>query len=222
MARLSARVWENNKLTTNTKIAVYNACVLSTLLYGSETWTAYARQERRLNTFHLRCLRRIMGISWQERTPNKDVLERANIQSMYALLSQRRLRWLGHVRRMEDGRLPKDLLYSELTTGSRPVGRPRLRYKDVCKRDMRSTDINPDTWEAAAADRRNWRYEVRMGVKRAEAKREQQWHDKRERRRERADSEAPLPTPFTCSNCDKDCHSRIGLYSHSRRCSSSN
>ena len=32
--------WENNKLTTNTKILVYNACVPSILLCGSETWTA--------------------------------------------------------------------------------------------------------------------------------------------------------------------------------------
>ena len=61
MSRLSTRVWENTNLTTNTKIAVYNACVLSTLLYGSETWRAYARQERRLNSFHLRCLRRILA-----------------------------------------------------------------------------------------------------------------------------------------------------------------
>ena len=63
LARLTSRVWENPKLTIKTKIAVYNACVVSTLLYGSETWTTYARQERRLNSFHMRCLRRILGIS---------------------------------------------------------------------------------------------------------------------------------------------------------------
>ena len=45
-------------------------------------------------------------------------------QDPYSLLSQRRLRWLGHVRRMEDGRLPKDILYGQLTSGARPVGRP--------------------------------------------------------------------------------------------------
>ncbi|XP_022093240.1 uncharacterized protein LOC110980661 [Acanthaster planci] len=77
MARLSTRVWENSKLTVNTKISVYNTCVLSTLLYGSETWTAYARQERRLNSFHQRCLQHILGISWQDRVPNTEVLEKA-------------------------------------------------------------------------------------------------------------------------------------------------
>ena len=63
LARLTNRVWTNRRLTAKTKMAVYNACVISTLLYGSETWTTYARQERRLNTFHLRSIRRILGIS---------------------------------------------------------------------------------------------------------------------------------------------------------------
>ena len=44
MARLSKRVWSNNQLTSNTKLQVYQACILSTLLYGSESWTTYTRQ----------------------------------------------------------------------------------------------------------------------------------------------------------------------------------
>ena len=53
---------------------------------------------------------------------------------MYTLLSERRLRWLGHVYRREDGRIPKDILYGELAAGQRGLGQPQLRYKDVCKR----------------------------------------------------------------------------------------
>ena len=92
MAKLSARVWENKKLTTQTKIAVYRACIVSTLLYGSESWTTYAGQEKRLHTFHMRCLRRILSISWKDKVSNNAVLERAGIPSMYTLLRQRRLR----------------------------------------------------------------------------------------------------------------------------------
>ena len=64
MAKLTKRVWENKMLNENTKIRIYQACVLSTLLYGSESWTTYMCQERRLNTFHMRCLKRILGITW--------------------------------------------------------------------------------------------------------------------------------------------------------------
>ena len=45
MARLATRVWDNSMLTTNTKMKVYQACVLSTLLYSSETRTLYSRQK---------------------------------------------------------------------------------------------------------------------------------------------------------------------------------
>ena len=130
------------------------------LLYGSESWTLYNRQERRLNTFHLRCLRRILGISLQDHIPNTEVLARAGtLTSMYALLTKRRLRWLGHVTRMHDGRLPKDILCGELATRSRPTGRPTLRYKDVLKQDLKAGGIAPVGFEALAADRSGWRRE---------------------------------------------------------------
>ena len=96
---------------------VYTACIISILLYGSESWTTYARQEDKLQSFHLRNLRFILGIKWDERKTNVEVLNIAGLPSMYTLLRQRRLRWLGHVHRMKDGRIPKDLLYGELAEG---------------------------------------------------------------------------------------------------------
>ena len=121
-------------LTTKTKLDVNKACVLSALLYGSETWTLYTRHERRLNTFHMRCLRKIQSITWQDRIPNKDVLAKAGMPSLFALLSQRR---------MKDGRIFKGTLYRELSTSTRPTGRLILRFRDVCKCDMKTGSINP-------------------------------------------------------------------------------
>ena len=202
-------------LTTNTKMKVYHACVLSTLLYGSEAWTLYSRQEHRLNAFHLRCLRRLLGITWQDRVTNKDVLAQAGISSMFAMLTQRRLRWLGHVCRMDDGRIPKDVLYGELATGSRPTGRPALRYKDVCKRDLRAGGVDPADLETAFSDRVSWRTTVKAGIEEAELMRETRWEERRLRRQQRLHS-APSSTQastFICSNCSRPCLSRIGLYS---------
>ena len=89
--------------------------------------------------------------------PNNEVLSRAGIPSMYTLLRQRRLRWLGHTHRMADGRIPKDLLYGELATGTRSRGRPKLRFKDVCKRKIKACNINTEKWEASADDRTTWK-----------------------------------------------------------------
>lgn len=93
-------------------MAVYNACVISTLLYGSESWTTYARHERRLNTFHLRCMRRILGISWQDKYPTlKSCLGRTSLACTHAKTAHVALTW---ARTRGDERIPKDILYEEL------------------------------------------------------------------------------------------------------------
>ena len=107
---------------------------------------------------------------------------------------------------MEDGRIPKDLLYGQLAPGCRPVGRPALRYKDVCKRDLKLTDINPDSWEKLADDRDGWRHAVRDGVSRGKVKKNLQLEDKRSKRKERqqtVDSNQPS-TPGVALNRKTD------------------
>ena len=103
------------------------------------------------------CTRRILGISWKDHITNNEVLQRANMPSMVTLLRQPRLRWLGHVTRMKDGRIPKDLLYAELAEGKRASGRPHVRFKDVCKRDLKAIGIEVENWVKLAHDRNNWR-----------------------------------------------------------------
>jgi hypothetical protein len=142
MAELIKHVWENSKLTRSTKITVYRACILSTLLYGSESWSTYMRQEHQLNIIHMQCLKKILGVTWKDRISNHEILVHAGIPSIYSLLSQRRLRWIGHVSRTQDGRIPKDIMYGNIEQGTRATGRPKLKYRNVLKRDLRSTDIN--------------------------------------------------------------------------------
>ena len=201
-------------------MAVYRACVLSTLLYGSESWTRYARQEKRLNTFHMRNLRRILGVKWFDYTTNNDILELAHMPSMYTLLRQSRLRWLGHVCRMTDGRIPKDLLYGELAAGKRAQGRPQLRFKDVCKKDLKAVEVDMKGWESLTQNRSQWRQEMTRGLRRGEENLRAASEDKRARRKDSQNK--PVPTSislFRCHHCNRDCLSRIGLYSHTRRCS---
>ena len=82
MQRWHQRVWNNSNLTVETTFRVYPAYVLSTLLYSSESLSAYARHEKKLNRFHLRCLRRILHITWREKVTKSEVLERAGTNTM--------------------------------------------------------------------------------------------------------------------------------------------
>ena len=119
-----------------------------------------------------------------------------------------------------DGRIHKDVLYCQLASGSRRVGRPALGFKDTCKRDMKACKVDTDTWEDAAGDRARWRQKVKQEVEHADSERGLKAAVKRARRKLSAASTTNTPTGFICSACSRDCRSRIGLYSHTRRCSS--
>lgn len=67
------RVWNNTILKINRKRKLYQAGVLSTFVCGSETWTIYSLQERRLGVFHLCCLKRFLSITSLDHFSKKDV-----------------------------------------------------------------------------------------------------------------------------------------------------
>ncbi|GFR66034.1 hypothetical protein ElyMa_005547400 [Elysia marginata] len=90
---------------------------------------------------YMRNLRRLQGITWQNRVTNTKVLAQAGMPSLFTIFSQKRLRWLGHVCRMAGRRIPKDFLHGELASGSRRTGRPTLCFKDVCKKDLKTCRI---------------------------------------------------------------------------------
>ena len=90
------------------------------------------------------------------------------VVTMFTLLRQRRLRWLGHINRMEGGHIPKDILYGELASGKRTVGCLQQRFKGVCKHNMKAVDINTESWEDAAPDWSWWRSVLRKQFKSGE------------------------------------------------------
>ncbi|BHF84030.1 hypothetical protein SprV_0902718000 [Sparganum proliferum] len=161
---LQSTLWNRHGLQLSTKLKMYKAVILPTMLYGAETWTVYTKQARRLNHFHLGCLRRILRLSWQDRIPDTDVLERTEILSIYTMLRQMQLRWSGHLVRMDDERLPKRLFFGDVATGSRRQGGQIRRLKDTLKSSLKRLQINSTTREDVARDRTTWRRPVKTGA----------------------------------------------------------
>ena len=140
---------------------IYQAVVLGVLLYAVETWPVKQREVRTLETFHHRCLRTLLGISRamqiSQHISNGEVRSRVGMPVTLAdMISCRRLRWLGHVARMEDDRLPKRVLFGWLPQRRPPHG-VELRWRDKVRQDLKKFHIEEAGWYVLAQDRQEWR-----------------------------------------------------------------
>ena len=92
-----------------------------------------------------------------DKATNKDILERIGLPSMEDLPIRNNLRWTGHLMRISPDRLPKEILYSQLSSGHRKRGRPHLRFKDTIKRNLKLRDIKTDSLTSLSQQRDKWR-----------------------------------------------------------------
>jgi hypothetical protein len=115
------------------------------------------REEHRLRVFGNRVLRRIFGPK-REEDGSWRKLHNDELQSLYSLpntvwvIKSRRMRWAGHVARMGEGRGVYRVLVGR-SKRKRPLGRPRHRWEDNIKLDLRETGIDRAKWIQLAQDR---------------------------------------------------------------------
>jgi len=53
--RLTKRLWDDRGISLSNKVDMYNAAILTSLLYGAEFWVLYRRHVRKLEQFHMWC-----------------------------------------------------------------------------------------------------------------------------------------------------------------------
>ena len=103
------------------------------------------------------------------------------------MLVRSRMRWLGHVSRMDNDRTVKCHLYGELNKGVRPVGRPKLRYKDTCKSILKTGDAR-NNWHHFVTDRPLWKQITRQTCEAFNQKRVAQYERRKVNRRRKVAS----------------------------------
>ncbi|XP_067051128.1 uncharacterized protein [Acropora muricata] len=214
--RLYQRVWNNKCLKCKTKIRVYRAVVLTTLLFSSETWVIYRSHIHLLERFHQHCRRTILNIHWSDLITNVEVLEQAEVPSIEAIILKYQLRWAGHVSRLEDHRLPNIVMFGELSSGHRDRGAPKKRFKVNLKKSLTACNIDHRQWSNLAADHVAWRHTTHQAAAQFQLDRKNALKDKRQRRKACAASTTTPNLSFPCSHCSRPQISRIGLVSHER------
>ena len=241
---LRRAVFQDHDLTTHTKRLVYNACVLSVLLYGSESWIPLRKHLKKLDAFHNRCIRITLGVSrkqqWSQHLTSQEIRERwGDIEKVSVKVTRRRLEWRGHVARMADHRIPKLTLFGWLPE-SRPRGGPRRRWRDLIRRDLKTIEVKEEEWyREATTSRAGWRatYQLAMEdetMKQHQTRRRGAQDDQRQvkcdtcqrvfrresdKARHKCKSEREKPVSeqrgsVQCQRCERWFHSKGGLAVH--------
>ena len=118
----------------------------------------------RLEAIQNSCLRRILRLRWFDFIPNKEIRSRTGCLQLSQRLRILRLRYLGHVARMEPARLPSYLLNWKPTHGKRSAGRSRSTLLHQLDVDFKT--VLGDHWDIPAAcklavNRTEWRHLLR-------------------------------------------------------------
>ena len=137
-------VWEDHRLPKSMKLRLYKASVCSTLTHACEAWELSTRVIKKTNGFNSRCLHMITGRSYRSTatTPHFNLV---------MAIRRRRLRYLGHIMRMDNSRLVKRCLIAYTRGGVAPPAGSLL---------MDCGHMTLGEIEGAAQDREGWRQKV--------------------------------------------------------------
>ena len=139
-------MWLNRHLKNGTKISMYRAIILATLIHDSESWVAYQQYLWLLRQFHLHCFGSIHNIHWRVFITNMEVHEKVRITSIKAMLLNSKLCWAGHISIMENHCLPRIMVCGELFFGYCKGGAPKEWFKDCLKKSISACHINHHWW----------------------------------------------------------------------------
>ena len=142
-------------------------------------------------------------------------LSQCNISGIEAFLIKCQVRWCGHVVRMGEERIPKQLFYGQIHDSSRREGRPLLRYKDKLKDNLKRIEIDVGNWENLAADRKAWRTSCFSKLSNFE-KRRTKHHDTLRANMKSRNINNPVGPDHRCTVCGFIARSKAGLAVHAR------
>ena len=83
-------------------------------------------------------------------------MRHARLKTLELVIKQRRLRWFGHVLRMDDDMIPKQAIFWEMSETSWGPGRPRKNWNDIIRQDLKSIRVAWEDAEHSTFDREAW------------------------------------------------------------------
>jgi len=126
-------IWKSKNIGIKTKRDIMVTCVISIVLYEYETWTLKKKHKNKLMAFEMRCYRRILNVRWQQKITNEEIRKRmGSKRNILQRIKERKLNLFGHICRMEDSRLVKEVVFGEMKWKTKR-GRPKREWLDNVK-----------------------------------------------------------------------------------------
>jgi len=155
ITKLNSILWDRD-VTLKTKTRIYHAIVKSTITYAAETWCLKAKTVAKLNSTEMDFWRRSARISRKDKIRNTIIKTKMNVvTSLLDDIKTKQLQWYGHVQRMEEGSLPKEVMEWR-PPGKRKRGRPKLTWAEGIREPMGGKGLMEEDWK----DRSNWRRKI--------------------------------------------------------------
>ena len=165
---LLRRVWSHTRLSAKEKYRIYEACVISRLLYGLQVLCLGQAALRRLDGFHARCVRKILGIqhAYWSRISNETVLERMQAPKLSALLLEQQLLFLGKLARRPVFCPVRQFAFEpDLSMKSPDIirrrGRPRAEWTIEIFKKVKAIFPDDNDFRVCVSDPLQWRRRVR-------------------------------------------------------------
>jgi len=136
------------------------------LTYGCEVWALKTAELKQLSIFERKIMRKIFGpLRLDDGTYriryNDEIEHLMGSETITRFVKSQRLRWLGHVLRMED-EVPTKKMFLYRDLGCRARGRPKRRWIDSVEADLRVMGIQ--NYKQKALDRDEWRKIVKEAL----------------------------------------------------------
>ena len=109
-------------------------------MYGIQTLAVTKAQERKMQVAEMKMLRWSLGITRKDRVRNEEIRTVVKVGDITEKMQETRLRWLGHVVRRDDEYVGKRI--RGMQVGRKKRGRPRRRWEDYVKEDMKERGIS--------------------------------------------------------------------------------
>ena len=142
----------------------------------------------------------------------------AKQQRISSILLQCRLHFLGHLSRMSNDRLPKQLLVSASVGGKCTAGGQKHRWNDVVASDLKQCNLS-ESWREQAQERDSWRATIKHSAEFLNRKAEDTEKSRKDEKKRLFDSENALQ----CTHPGRSFQAlnKAGLINHQRRHSAS-